>query len=135
MEDKMADSSEISILEADEKESIGEACPVQLEPSETSEVGALGSTWLTPGSYLLREIAFRPGVLAIVERVEPERHCVTVALERDPEDLLDTIFESERRMFAIFRGLPFDLRVTVVGRDTDALESILGSGFVHFGRA
>jgi len=62
-----------------------------------------------------------------------ERHCVVVALESDPDELLDRIFDAEREMFQRFEKVPFDLRVTVPG-SREALASILQSGIVHHPR-
>lgn len=129
----MFDNAVVAIQEIDEQGSIGQPNAVEVTPSETAEHGAVGNMWLSPGSFLFREIASRPEVLAIVERIEPERHCVLVALEHDPDELLDDIFDAEREMFRIFQKVPFDLRVTV-SQSGDALASVLSSGIVHYQR-
>jgi hypothetical protein len=114
----------------EQRDSVGQPNPVEVTPSETAEFGAVRNMWLTPGSYLFREVASRPEILAIVERVEPERHYVIVALRSDQNDLLDRIFNAEREMFQVLRRVPFDLRVTVPDTE-DTLQSILKSGIVH----
>jgi len=120
-----------AVLDLDDEKSVGLSGKVEVTPSETAEQRAVAGMWLTPGSYLFREVADRPEILAIVERVEPKRHCVTVALGSDPDDLLDLIFETERQMMATFERLPFDLRVTVP-QGEDALQTILESGTVQY---
>ena len=129
----MPEEAVVAIQELDDRESVGKPSPVEVTPAETAEHSAVGNTWLTPGSYLSREVASRPEVVAIVERVEPERHCVVVALKSDPDELLDVIFDAEREMVGRFEKVPFDLRVTVP-ESQEALESILRSGIVHYPR-
>ena len=67
--------------------------------------------WGTPGSVIARLVASRPEVRLVAERYENGRYGVFVILDDDPEDVLDAVFEAERRAMEQLPRIPFDLRV------------------------
>lgn len=65
----------------------------------------------TPGLEMARAVAHHPAVAMVLERFEVGRHTVFIVLDRDPENLLDTIYDAEGSLYGRFAGLPFDVRV------------------------
>lgn len=90
--------------------------------------------WITPGSHLAQALVGRLEVRRVLERLEADRYQVFVVLDRDPEDLLDLIVDSERELYTRFPGLPFDVRVLCLGPDwSDA--DLQKACLVHYDRA
>ena len=73
-------------------------------------------------------------VIQVTEKIEPARHCVAVLVDRDPEDLMDRIFEVEHRMYSVFTKLPFDVRV-VLRQPGMEPELLARDSLVHYKRA
>jgi len=69
-------------------------------------------SWQTPGTTIAEAVRGLHQVRAVLELVNPDRLTVLVLLDDDPDDVLDAIFEAERRLYPVFRNLPFDVRVS-----------------------
>jgi len=83
----------------------------QGQPASPAFVTATTRRWTTPAIHLASRIAHRDEVRLVLERLEPDHYSVFVVLDRDPEDLLDEIFEAEQDLHGRYRGIPFDVRV------------------------
>ena len=103
------------------------------EPETLARVDSETSDWLTPGRVLAERIAHREEVRLVLERLGPNRNIVFVVLERDPEDILNLIYDAEHELYSRFQRLPFDVRVTTVG-PTWSDEGFRSTAFVHYDR-
>jgi hypothetical protein len=68
-------------------------------------------TWRTPGADLADALTDKREVLLITERLEEDARCITVVLAKDPEPLLDTIFNAEQALHKSHPGVCISLRV------------------------
>lgn len=66
---------------------------------------------MTPGSSLSEALSGIPEVRSVHERIDPDRYTVFVILDRDPENVLDAVFDAEHRLYEEFPKMPFDVRV------------------------
>lgn len=103
--------------------------------SEVAETfGVVGLQWETPGLWLAERILGQNGVSKVAERFDVGKYLVFVVLSEDDEKTLDFIFDREREMYAVFKSLPFDVRVIAVGGACDE-EGILAACITHYARA
>ncbi len=82
--------------------------------SETEKgilLDARSATWRTPGTDLADAIRDKREVLLVTERFDEDAHCITVVLEKDPEILLDAIYDAEQALYQRHPGVHFSLRV------------------------
>jgi hypothetical protein len=103
------------------------------KPMQTATVHVKSADWLTPGAFLAEQLARCREVRMILERFEKERYAVIIVLERDPEDLLDRIFDTERELYTLYRGLPFDVRV-MTPPPSWRPDDLLQGAFAHYMR-
>lgn len=68
----------------------------------------------TPGYFLADRIRSFPQVRYVREEMEAGRSLILVALDDDPDNVLDAIFETERSLYHLFPQTPFDVRVTKI---------------------
>ena len=71
----------------------------------------VGLNWMTPGSSMAEALCGLPEVRSVHERIDPDRFTVFIILDRDPESVLDAVFDAEHRLYEEFRKMPFDVRV------------------------
>lgn len=105
---------------------VGVSAAIVLLPPEPKE-------WLTPGRHLASRVRQRQEVRAVLERLEPDRYSVFVILDKDPEELLDSIYEAESELYALFPKTPFDVRVMCPGPDWSA-EDLRRESIAHYDR-
>jgi hypothetical protein len=103
------------------------------KPRQMATVDVRSTDWLTPGAFLAGKLAACREIRMILERFEKERYAVIIVLEKDPEDLLDRIFDTERELHAACRGLPFDVRV-MTPPPSWSPEDLMQGAFTHYMR-
>ena len=70
-------------------------------------------SWQTPGIYLAQKIFGRKELRCIAEKFKIDHYQIYVILDDDPEELLDLIFDTEKKIFQKFSGVKVDIRVSV----------------------
>ncbi len=100
-------------------------------PTGTVTMTTTSATWQTPGACIARAVFGRPEVRLVAERLERDRFGVFVVLYRDPEDVLDAVFEAEHLLYELFPGMPFDVRVMVPGPEWSD-EDLRRDAAVHY---
>lgn len=102
-------------------------------PANVVRLDAPAAHWPTPGSALAERLAGIPELRLVVERFESSGYVVTVVLERDPEAVLDQVYEAEKELYSAFTKIPFDVRVMTPGEGWTE-ESLLANGILRYER-
>lgn len=89
--------------------------------------------WKTPGLYLAHKIYIYPLVRFVGERFFNDYTQIIVIINNDEDELLDTIFSIEQKMFKIFNRMKFDLRVKTLPA-SKSIRLIIMSSIEHFNR-
>lgn len=82
--------------------------------SETEEriiIDGLPVTWRTPGTDLADAVRDKREVLLVTEKFDDDAHRITIVLEKDPEHVLDAIYDAEQALYRHHPGVRFSLRV------------------------
>lgn len=110
-------------------------------PQEERSIGAKGvmvlqpedARWKTPGLILADKLNRDPEVRLVLERLDPDRPLIVVAIADDREEVLDRIFAAESDLYRTMPSGAFDLRVTRWTRDWDETP-LLASSLCHLKR-
>jgi len=76
--------------------------------------------WLTPGLFVARLLGDDDAVRSVHENVLPDgTYYITVALRADPREVMNRVFDAERRAHEEFKGLHILVRATAMLSDED----------------
>jgi len=99
-------------------------------------LGSLGrSFWKTPGAALAEELQDVFAIQYLFETMRSESWGIVVVLSDDRDDVLDRVFDAERKLYSEFSGTRLDVRVTKMTEDLDPQELRRASTYCHLNRA